>query len=348
MDSLIKLLKSAKETVGIDSAAYYNSGKLIYRTSDADEDFSFSCTEKEITQDGCVTVIPLNGGITVVLCGSGEIYYNYAQLIKAAVNSVDIKKELTNEEKLKLYLSGELDEEHAEELIAKYKNTFDSYVLTLTTDSVPKLKELKNFLDAMRERGDLVIVCGSTQMAFIKKCGEDDEYQSATDFALTLYDNIKEELRINVVINVGGTVHSFSDLPLLYQRCELAYTFGEMLNPKEKVHSYKEYVMIKMLYDIPLESLNRYLNAVLDSESSEIFEDSELMTTADEFFKNSLNISETSRSMYMHRNTLIYRLDKIEKSTGLNLRHFNDAMAFRLITVLNKLVKNKNGEDYGL
>ena len=78
-------------------------------------------------------------------------------------------------------------------------------------------------------------------------------------------------------------------------------------------------------------------------------DDHELMNTAEEFLKNSLNISETSRSMYMHRNTLIYRLDKIEKATGLNLRHFNDAVAFRLLTVLNKLVKNKsNGEKYGL
>ena len=122
-----------------------------------------------------------------------------------------------------------------------------------------------------------------------------------------------------------------------------------MLTPNEKVYSYKEFIMIKMLSDIPLESLSKYLDTLLDRDSSEILDDPELMNTAEEFLKNSLNISETSRSMYMHRNTLIYRLDKIEKATGLNLRHFNDAVAFRLLTVLNKLVKNKsNGEKYGL
>ena len=112
-----------------------------------------------------------------------------------------------------------------------------------------------------------------------------------------------------------------------------------MLDPKNGVYSYKEYVMVKMLSDIPKDSLAEYFDALLDKSSISILKDEELMNTADVFMKNSLNISETSRSMYMHRNTLIYRLDKIENATGLNIRHFSDALTFRLITVLNKLIK---------
>ena len=71
----------------------------------------------------------------------------------------------------------------------------------------------------------------------------------------------------------------------------------------------------------------------------EIFDDEEMVNTAEEFLENSLNVSETLRKLYLHRNTLTYRLDKIEKATGLDIRKFSDAVTFRLITVLSKLVR---------
>ena len=77
----------------------------------------------------------------------------------------------------------------------------------------------------------------------------------------------------------------------------------------------------------------------MDPAAREIFSDSEMTDTAEEFLENSLNVSETSRKLYLHRNTLTYRLDKIEKSTGLNIRRFSDAVIFRLITILSKLVR---------
>ncbi|MDE6398660.1 MAG: helix-turn-helix domain-containing protein [Clostridiales bacterium] len=309
-------------------------------------DFSFSLRQKEITQPEGerITVLPLKGA-TVVLAGDGKAYRNYAALIRTAAErvSAEPKRERTLAEKLRLYLLDEASGEEAAELREKYAGTFDCYVLTLVADSSGKLSELKNFLETMRESGDLIVPYDNRAVAFIKKCGAEDEYRSATDFAFTLYDNIKEELRINFVINVGGTVHSFDDVAVYFQRCFLAYEFGQMLNPNEHIYSYKEYIMIKMLNDIPLESLGKYLDTLLDRDSADILDDPELMLTAEEFLKNSLNISETSRSMFMHRNTLIYRIDKIEKATGLNLRHFNDAVAFRLLTVLSKLVKKKHG-----
>ena len=73
-------------------------------------------------------------------------------------------------------------------------------------------------------------------------------------------------------------------------------------------------------------------------EARELLKDEDMVNTAEEFLENSLNVSETSRNLYMHRNTLMYRLDKIERVTGLNLRKFSDAVTFRVITILNRLV----------
>ena len=94
-----------------------------------------------------------------------------------------------------------------------------------------------------------------------------------------------------------------------------------------------------MLEDLPKYKLNENLELLMDAGAKEIFSDEEMLNTAEEFLESSLNTSETSRKLYLHRNTLIYRLDKIEKSTGLNIRKFSDAITFRLITILSRLVK---------
>ena len=91
--------------------------------------------------------------------------------------------------------------------------------------------------------------------------------------------------------------------------------------------------------DIPEGKLGDYLSVLLDNEAKELMRDEEMINTAEEFLENSLNVSETSRNLYMHRNTLMYRLDKIERIMGLNLRKFSDAVTFRIITILYKLVK---------
>ena len=82
----------------------------------------------------------------------------------------------------------------------------------------------------------------------------------------------------------------------------------------------------------------QYLAEMSDERFKEIFEDEEMLATAEAFLQSSLNVSETSRNLYMHRNTLLYRLDKIEKATGLNIRQFSDAVSFRVLTVIHRLL----------
>ena len=103
------------------------------------------------------------------------------------------------------------------------------------------------------------------------------------------------------------------------------------------MHTYREYVLIKMLEDLPEAKLGEYLSILLDGEAKELLKDDDMVNTAEVFLENNLNVSETSRNLYMHRNTLMYRLDKIERVMGLNLRNFSDAVTFRVITILYKL-----------
>ena len=93
-----------------------------------------------------------------------------------------------------------------------------------------------------------------------------------------------------------------------------------------------------MLEDISETRLAEYLADLTDENFKEIFENEEMLTTAEEFLQNDLNVSETSRKLYMHRNTLLYRLDKIEKATGLNIRSFSEAVSFRVLTLIHRLL----------
>lgn len=351
VNDLAGILTQIKQSIDIGIAIFTLSGEEICSTENFALPGKFKDTPSgDIVSDpeNDITVFPLKRHSTKyigLIGGSDEISRRYAVLISALINNVftQTKQSYTRAEKFKMLLSGELEETQVNALKTEYLNKpFNYYVLTVVTDSSHKQSELKNFLEAISERDDVVIPFDDKSVAFIKKCGTDDEYQSANDFAYTLYDNIKEEIRINIVINVGGTTHSFDDLITYFHQCTFAYSFGKLLTPSAKIYSYKEYIMIKMLSDIPKSTLVQYMDTLLDKNSIEIISDDELMNTAEEFLKNSLNISETSRSMYMHRNTLIYRLDKIENATGLNLRHFNDAVIFRLITILNKLTNSKN------
>ncbi len=274
---------------------------------------------------------------------TGEQGEKFAALFtRICIAKLERHAPLSIEERFKKLFLGELDDGGIASLRAEYIGaTFDYYVLTIITDSAQKLQELINFLRMLSGSDDLVIPVESKSVAYLKKCGIDDEYQSASDFANTLYVSIKEELRINIVINVGGTAHSFDDLTINYNRCTFAYNFGKLMSPNANIYSYKEFIMMKMFSDMPKHTLQSYLDTLLEKNSMEIIADEELMKTAEEMFNNSLNVSKTSDKLYVHRNTLSYRLNKIEKDTGLNLRQFNDAVVFRVITILNKLVEKR-------
>ena len=108
---------------------------------------------------------------------------------------------------------------------------------------------------------------------------------------------------------------------------------------KGNVFAYRDFVLIKILEDIPKVKLGDYFSLIAKADSAEIFSDKEMIETAEAFLENNLNSSETSRKMYLHRNTLLYRLEKIEKQTGLDIRKFSDAITFKTALYLYRLIR---------
>ena len=195
-----------------------------------------------------------------------------------------------------------------------------------------------DYLSTMADAHDFVADMSDGITAFCKQSDNDSDYRSAGEFADVLKENLSEEIKENVKIGVGGVAHGVSELPKYYEYAKAALVGGAEYDPLSSVYSYKEYALIKTISGLTAAEKEQYVKTVLDRSYREVLADPELMSAADAFIKHSLNISEASRHMYVHRNTLIYRLDKIEKLTGLNIRNFNDAMTFRIACLIYKML----------
>ena len=197
-----------------------------------------------------------------------------------------------------------------------------------------------NVIENYSSDGDHMVVLDDKECALIKfnDC-LNGGYQSFTEYAEYLSRSIYDEAGVVTDVFVGGTISKIADVSVSYMQALTAQNIEKNVNGKGGVHSYKEYVFIKMLEDLPKHKLVEYLELLSEENAKEIFEDPEMVETAEEFLNNSLNTSETSRKLFLHRNTLTYRLDKIERATGLNIRKFSDAITFRLITLLSKLAR---------
>ncbi len=194
------------------------------------------------------------------------------------------------------------------------------------------------YLTTMSVARDFVADMTEGIVAFCKAVDNDIDYRSAGEFAEVLKENLSEEIKDGVKIGVGGVAHGVSELPSYYANARAALVGGAEFDPTNDIYSFKEYALIKTLSALSNADKERYVKTVLDRSYREVLSDTELITAADAFIKHSLNVSEASRNMYVHRNTLIYRLDKIEKMTGLNIRYFNDAMTFRVACLVYKML----------
>ena len=349
MDSELKLvIKGIKDRTGLDIIVFADGMKYVASTVNVVEIVPPSVSDfDEVYQDyeAGNTYFKFrykNARLTGYVAGVGNTERVYATLIRDLIESSSFKEiQLPQDEYLKSILLGECNRTQ----IQKYEKRFDvpqkSCFVTVISASGSSPKEILEVLNEYDEsEGNYAVSMDDTIYAYLKFPDfTSEDYQSSTDFADYLVQSLKEETGVSANAGVGGTVKSVYEANSSYQQALMAVRMCGVMNSKGEVHSFKEYLLMKMLEDLPKFKLSEYLEILLDENARDIFTDFEMTNTAEEFLENNLNISETSRKLFLHRNTLIYRLDKIERKTGLNIRKFSDAVTFRLITVLIKLVK---------
>ena len=336
MTELQKISKEVAEKLGVEF--YY------YAENSRPKDLPVCDRQFEgVTDDGEFTYFRFlykNVGYVGVVRGATETERNYAFLLPSYIEGFTEKEtELSKTEYLKRILHGECSSMGLYKYAMKYSvRGAACFVIALR---VPKL--MQETLAVLEQYGgnslDTVVQMTEQSCVLVKFVEEDNEYSSSVDYAEFLVQSLKEELGLTVHAGVGPTVRELKDVAVSYASAENALRYADVFEASGNVHSYRDFILIKMLEDIPESKLAEYLAELSDAHSKEIFEDEEMLDTAEAILDSSLNVSETSRNLYMHRNTLLYRLDKIEKATGLNVRDFSDAVSFRVLTILHKLLK---------
>lgn len=164
---------------------------------------------------------------------------------------------------------------------------------------------------------------------------EEDEIEI---HAKIIYDTLSAEAMSKVYVAVGAAVNDLKDVSNSYKEANMALEVGKIFNCDGKISYYSKLGIGRIIYQLPLSLCKLFIKEVLKDKKMDSFDEETLMTV-NKFFENSLNVSETSRQLYIHRNTLVYRLDKLLKQTGLDLRQFDDAIIFKITIMVSQYME---------
>ncbi|MCR5546416.1 MAG: helix-turn-helix domain-containing protein [Lachnospiraceae bacterium] len=193
-------------------------------------------------------------------------------------------------------------------------------------------------LSSLETGNDILVEMDQHHIVLIRQCrgplGEEDLYKSAA----SIVDALSTEAMQAVRISYDRMVTEFEQLVLSYKHAEVALHLGVTFKNGKQIHSYHDLGLEKLLYRISTEDAKEYLEENLPSFDFSTL-DNEMRSTIKVLFNNQLNIAETAKELFIHRNTLIYRLDKFQKMTGLDLRNFDDAIICKVAMILAEYTK---------
>ena len=207
-----------------------------------------------------------------------------------------------------------------------------------------------NTLDSVRgmlgnRTRDFVTAVDEKNIIVVKELEDGDGYPELEKTAQNLYSMLKEEEGEDVLIAYGTIVGDIKEVSKSYKEAKLALDVGKIFCGEKKVIAFSALGIGRLIYQLPIPLCKMFIREIFEGKSPDDF-DEETLTTINKFFENNLNVSETSRQLYIHRNTLVYRLDKIQKNTNLDLRNFEDAIAFKIALMVVKYMKYMESLEY--
>ncbi len=182
---------------------------------------------------------------------------------------------------------------------------------------------------------DFVVNINETDIAIIKDIAVNIENKDLKKLARSVIDSLEPEVAGHAVVGIGTQVKGIKDLAKSFKEAQVALEVGKVFDTEKVIVSYENLGIARLIYQLPSTLCEMFLKEVFKRGSIESL-DHETLFTIQKFFENNLNVSETSRKLFVHRNTLVYRLEKIRKLTGLDLRVFDDAIVFKVALMVKK------------
>lgn len=186
---------------------------------------------------------------------------------------------------------------------------------------------------------DFVVNINEKDIALIKEVRPNVDTKDLEKLARSVCDTLSTEFFIQAVVGIGTCVTGIKELAHSFKEAQIALEVGKVFDTEKTIISYENLGIARLIYQLPTTLCEIFLKEVFKRGSIDSL-DQETLFTIQKFFENNLNVSETSRKLFVHRNTLVYRLEKIKKLTGLDLREFDDAIVFKVALMVNKYLNS--------
>lgn len=185
---------------------------------------------------------------------------------------------------------------------------------------------------------DFVTAVDEKSIILVKELREKENMEDIEKIAKTIADMLNIEMNSKVFISIGTVVSDLKDVSRSYKEAKMALEVGKIFETEKHIVNYERLGIGRLIYQLPLPLCRMFIKEVLHGLTIDDFDD-ETLATVNKFFENNLNVSETARQLYVHRNTLVYRLEKIQKITGLDVRVFDDALTFKIAMMVSEHMK---------
>ena len=195
------------------------------------------------------------------------------------------------------------------------------------------------------KKKDFITQVDEKNIILVKEVAENEDYDDMEKTARVILDMLNSEAMSLVHVSYGTMVNEIKDVSRSYKEAKMALDVGRIFYSDRNVIAYSSLGIGRLIYQLPMPLCKMFIKEIFGAKSPDDFDD-ETIATINKFFENSLNVSETSRQLYIHRNTLVYRLDKLQKSTGLDLRVFDDAITFKIALMVVKYMKYMENFEY--
>ena len=186
---------------------------------------------------------------------------------------------------------------------------------------------------------DFVFNISETDTVLVKEIRKGIDRTDMEKLAASIVDTLSGEHYIKAVVGIGTPIANVKDLATSFKEAQIAMEVSKVFDTEKQIIRYDNLGIARLIYQLPTTVCEMFLREVFKQGSIESM-DQETLFTIQRFFENNLNVSETSRGLFVHRNTLVYRLEKIKKLTGLDLREFDDAIVFKVALMVKKYLSN--------
>uniref|UniRef100_UPI004055DB70 PucR family transcriptional regulator n=1 Tax=Acetatifactor sp. TaxID=1872090 RepID=UPI004055DB70 len=195
------------------------------------------------------------------------------------------------------------------------------------------------------QAGDYITAVDESSVILIKALVDDSSPEALNHVAQTIVAMMNAEAMINVKVAYGTVVQELKDVSKSYKEAKMASDVGKIFYAEKNIAAYSELGIGRLIYQLPINLCKIFIEEIFgDNVPSDL--DEETLNTLNKFFENNLNVSETSRQLFVHRNTLVYRIEKIHQSTGLDLRCFDDALTFKIALMVVNYMKYLDSKDF--